>query len=166
MVKEQKKDIKKTEESEEENLEEQVEDINEEIDEDKFNRFFQSGENVIPILEKVQNSNKNFNLETEVPETKAEQPEREKKFQPSYTSFINDEGESRAYQNSEPPVLRPVSRGNEFHPGFIDPLRGRQIQNDSMQPTMVETGAVNQDRRLPFERDEKKYKEVKFKKFV
>jgi len=31
---------------------------------------------------------------------------------------------------------------------------------------MIETGISNEDRRLPFERDDRKYKEVKFKKFV
>ncbi len=45
----------------------------------------------------------------------------------------------------------------------------RQIgfQEDDIRPRMVETGVVNPERRRPiFEGEEKKYKEVKFKKFV
>lgn len=158
------KDNKNTEKPED--LEEHVEEIREEIDENKLIEFFQSRENVIPILSKIRTRVPDFNLERDIESTptKTEQPEPQR-TQMNYSSFA-DEEESRNYQTSQPPVLRPISRGETFQPGLIDPLRGKGIQEDTMQPTMVETGVINQDRRLPFDRDDKKYKEVRFKKFV
>ena len=164
---------KKSEESD--NLEEQVKkqvknvpNVRETIDETKFEEFFQSSrQNIVPILEKVKNRDINLEKDIEPVETPAKNTREQRQPQTNYSSFA-EEVESRSYQTGQPPVLMPVERsGNSrTQAGLIDPLRGRGIEQDNMQPRMIETGISNEDRRLPFERDDRKYKEVKFKKFV
>ena len=65
------------------------------------------------------------------------------------------------------PTLNPIER-QESQRGFrkvefLDPLAGmRNQERTSMEPEMIQADIREEERRLPFEKQERKYRKVKF----
>jgi len=87
----------------------------------------------------------------------------------SATNQIGNEQE-RDYQistNMQAPTLNPIER-QESQRGFrkvefLDPLAGmRNQERTSMEPEMIQADIREEERRLPFEKQERKYRKVKF----
>ncbi len=164
----EKKENKK-EDSEESELEEEIEETEENIDNNKFVEFLQiSTEPGAPVLKKIQNAQEIATLEQDIISTPIS---KEEKIQTDYTPALNKpdysepntETEQKYQTNFSPPVLEPVKISRELqNQEFLDPMAGRMIDNpNNLNQKMIETGVVERDTRLPFEKDEKKYRDVK-----
>jgi len=154
----EKKENKSEKEKSEENLEEEISGLEENIDNDRLMQFLQSREKVVPVLERVVK---------EIPKSREiEMPQKEipkERFQQNYSSLAS-ESENKKYQPVSP-VLSPISRRENSQAELLDPMSQRRFQ-DNLRPQMIETGIIAETRKLPFEAEDRKYKEVKFKKFV
>ena len=159
--------------SEEENesekeLEEEIKETEEDIEDNKFVEFLQiSTEPNPPVLEKIQHSQEIATLEQNIISTPISQDE---KTQSDYAIDLNKpdylekniETEQEYQTNFSPPVLEPVKISEEFQTQeFLDPLAGRMIDSsNNLNQKMIETRFIERHARLPFEKDEKKYKDV------
>jgi len=148
----------KEEEIEEESeLEEETEEEYEEIDNQQFTQFMQT-QRVAPSLEISEISQPE--LEQNIISTSTINKD---KSQIKYDVAIEEQ--KRKYeiesQGIEAPVLRLTTKEDISRPQFVNPLQGRNIHpDDDIEPRMMEAGAINTKRGLPFE-EKKKYKEVK-----
>jgi len=150
-------------------LEEEIEETEKNIDENKFIEFLQiSTKPSAPVLEKIQNAQEISTLEQDIISSPTHKEER---IQIDYESSLNKpdyseqniEKEKKYQTNFSPPVLTPVNISKELsNQEFIDPLAGKMIspQNDQNQ-NIIETRPIERESRLPFEKDEKKYRNVK-----
>jgi len=151
----------KEKEKQEENLEEEIDEVENEIDNNRLMQFLQSRENVVPVLEKITNKASQHIEQIESPSQTQTFPQE--RFQQNYS--FSTENESRNYQ-SPAPVLSPVSRRENSKAELLNPMRQRGFQENNINLAMVETSMINETKRLPFESEDKKYREVRFKKFV
>jgi len=131
----------------------------EEVDEERFQQFMQpiSTENFSPTLEQINQPIPTPNLEQDIAFTPT-QEETSTKY-----DFTTEE-EAKRYKASsrgiEPPVLTPRETSQRVR--LLNPLERRNIPRaDDMQPRMFGTRTTTQKRKLPFEKDDDKYKEVK-----
>lgn len=129
-------------------------------DENKIDKFistpFSAGD-FSPSLEKIQDIPQRTEFEPESLSTKEDQ-ESQKMY------GIVTEEEKRLYESRsrsmDPPVLNPTKMTQRTQ--FIDPLAGRNIQTQNdMEPEMIRTQTRQERQRLPFEKEDNKYKEVK-----
>ncbi|MDO8622802.1 MAG: hypothetical protein Q7R52_01010 [archaeon] len=152
-----KKEVKKVEEKSEE-LEEKVDEI---IQEREVLRLFQP---VVmrnsPTLE-TQQTRTIPRLEEDIASVQVETKTAQKENRPvNYATGI-EQRENRNYTayTSSPTLLptnQPARRSE-----LIDPFKQRNFIEENLRPNMVETGSVNMRRKLPFEQEDRKYKEVK-----
>ena len=124
----------------------------------QFHEFVNPIESVAPpVLEQIA-STQQQNIEQDfTPKIETQEPQR------MYGNVAKEE--KRLYEsqsrNIEPPVLTPNRRMTQ-QAGFIDPLQGMNIPTqDNMQPEMIRTQLEHKKQRLPFEREEDNYREVK-----
>jgi len=164
-----KKDEEENESEKESELEEEIGETEKNIDENKFIEFLQiSTEPSAPVLKKIQDAPEIATLEQDIISTPTHKEER---TQTNYEISLNkpdypeqDTKTEQKYQtNFSPPVLTPANISEELpSQEFIDPLAGKMIspQNDPNQK-IIETSLIKRENRLPFEKDEKKYRDVK-----
>lgn len=157
---------KEIEETESQEASEVLEKTSEEtIDDNEFREFIQpSTESFAPVLEKVEIPQQE-SLEQDVASTSVSS--KADKGQIDYSTTSNEpkySAEEIKYQtNIEPPILKPaeISR-NLPRQEFLEPVTEVEISpQNMMSPKMVDTEFIEEKTRLPFERDDKKYKEFK-----
>jgi hypothetical protein len=179
MVKKQKKNSKKKEKKikeikkkkkiieKESELEKDIEEIEETIEETGFKEFLEPIETSAPVLEKVKiplqeplelNIASTSTSSTKEKETGVDYITRN---EPKYTNIIPDDEEKRKYKSEfRPPILRQTEAG-DLRQEILTPQREAGMQ-ESEDTNRIETNILEQKRREPFEREEKKYREVKF----
>jgi len=160
------KDISELEEEiEESDLEEVVDEISdEEVDDSRFQQFMQmpAGQMTAPTLDQINQPFQTPNLEQDTASTISTSiPEEES---PKAYSFTTEE-EAKKYESSSG-MRAPILTSDRNIPEqrfLLNPLEGRDIpRTDDMQPRMMRTQTKTERRKLPFEKDDEKYKEVKF----
>jgi hypothetical protein len=182
--KEKKKEEVEIKESEESELEEEIEDSEDNLSD--FNQFFSSDLQFqdIPasVLERVQMQGQEINLEESISSAflgiNAERREEGVNYTANtaatnYLSQVSSTADNERKYETETvpaPVLQPRGRGERElqQVRFLEPLHEmnwqEQSQRDFMQNSEAErinAELLEQNRELPFERREKKYKSVK-----
>jgi len=153
--------MKKAEEVEDiSELEEEIEEA-EETDESQFQQFIEipTGEFITPTLEQINQPFAIPDLEQNVAFTSTEKSPKTSKIY----EFTTEE-EAKRYESGSPGMEPPILRTNIDlqQTRFLDPFEGRNIQRfDEMEQRIMKTRTKTERRKLPFEKDEDKYKEVK-----
>ena len=158
---------KEIEETESQETNKALEKTSEEtVDDNEFREFIQSSiESFSPVLQKVETPQQE-SLEQDVASAPVASNINEAQIDYSITSNAPDysAGEEIKYQiNIQPTVLKPAEISENLpRQEFLNPMVGRMIDNrDNLRPNMVNTKFIEEKRRLPFEGDDKKYKEFK-----
>ncbi len=165
-------------EDEESELEKEIEETesqetNEVVDDSEFREFIQpSTQEFIdistPTLERVETPQQ-IPLEQDVASTPVSPSSDDDQI--DYSTTSNEPkysaGEQIKYQtNVEPPTLRPAEISeNVPRQELLDPMAGIRFNpqdNINISPEIVNTEFIEEKRRLPFEKEDKKYKEFRF----
>jgi len=156
---------KEIEETESQEVNKILEKTSEEIiDDNEFHEFIKpSTESFTPVLEKIETPQQE-SLEQNIASVPISSNVKEDQIdyaitpnEPNYSAT-----EKIKYQtNIEPPILKPI-RINEELPRqeLLEPQTG--IETDNLRPKMIDTEFIEEKTRLPFEKDDKKYKEFRF----
>ena len=162
------KESKEETEPEEEISEEEIEEP--EIQELEFSSFIRpSIEASAPVLERIADAPGTPDIDISEESFGVSTPtDTEKRAGSDYVVMNEpDYGDTEVkYQPMEPPVLKPTrtSRGIP-ELGFLDPMAGTGIESQDTELPKIGSGFVEEGRRLPFEVEEKKYKEFKPRRF-
>ena len=158
---------KEIEETESQEANEVLEETSEEIiNDNEFREFIQpSTESFAPVLERVEVPQQE-SLEQDVASiSTATQIEQEPI---DYTSAISrapttDEERIKYQTNIEPPILKPIEISENLpRQELLEPTTGIEINpQNMMSQKMVDTEFIEEKTRLPFEKDDKKYKEFR-----
>ena len=160
-------DLKNNREKGESGLEEESEDFGINLGDLEFHQFVNPQAAGAPVLERRASAGPR-EIPSSSQESRAQSGERNEGGV-VYEQRTGDEYgnlESQYQAASEPPVLRPSDfseQGSRVE--FQDPLAGRGIQRWNSEPDKFSVESVQGERRrLPFESQEKKYKEFKPRK--
>jgi len=130
-------------------------------DENKLKEFITesfSSSNISPSLEKIHEVPRQIELEQDFSSNTKTKPQQKMYVTVSQEEKRLYESQSRAM---EPPVLKP-NRSATQQANFINPLAGRNIPiQDDLQPQIIRPQTHQMKQRLPFEKQDNKYKEVK-----
>jgi len=129
------------------------------IDNSQFQEFLQpTAQASTPVLQRVNDAPQQINLEQGIATapTSAESTGRIN----NYSTGIQEQEKTQA--NYEPPVLRPINIGTQDEQIFIDPFADMRTNiQTNIQLRAIQPEFEQQARRLPFEKQERKYKDVK-----
>lgn len=153
-------------------LEKEIEETEETIDDNEFIEFIQpSTQEFInisaPVLERVETPQQE-SLEQDIASTPVSSNANEGQI--DYSTTLNEPnysaGQEIKYQtNINPPTLRSAEISENLpRQELLDPMaeiRFNPQDNMNMSPEIVNTEFIQEKRRLPFERDDKKYKEFR-----
>lgn len=154
-------------------LEEEAEtpDMNIDLENLEFHQFVNpSNQESKPVLERMAlSAPRPVFIDENARDTKTREERNEVRYEegavaentPSYGNLEDQRYET----NAEPPVLQPsqfLERGQRIE--FQDPLAERRMPRWDSEPEKFEAEAFHEERRLPFQTQEKKYKEFKPKK--
>ena len=161
-IKKEKKEIKK-EKKEPEGLEKDI--IEKLMKNNEFQEFLQPIETSAPVLTQVESPNLEINIASSpLIQTKEKEIRGNytTKNEPKYAGVIDtDNLDERKYESEfRPPILGPTE-SERFREEILTPQKqigGQEIQDTSR----IETRALEQKRKDPFETQEQKYREVKF----
>ena len=161
---------KEIEETESQEANEVLEKTSEEtIDDNEFREFIQpSTQEFInipaPVLQKVETPQQE-SLEQDVASSPITQTRDEEQIKYSTTSNEPNysAGQEIKYQTSiEPTILKPAEISENLpRQEFLEPLSRVETPQNNIIPKMVDTEFIKEKRRLPFEKDDKKYKEFR-----
>lgn len=170
-VKEIKRKIKEIkEEVKESDLEKDIEKTEEKIENTEFREFLQPIKVSAPVLRKVETTAQEP-LELNIASSPITQTKEtgidyttgnEAQNQPKYARAIdtNNFDERRYESEFKAPVLRPTESGR-FREEILTQQRPRDVQ-EIEDTSKIETRTLEQGRREPFGREDKKYREVNF----
>lgn len=161
-------------ESEEENesekeLEEEIQETEKDIDDNNFVEFLQiSTEPNKPILDKVKDKQDIETLEQNISSTiisKKEETKKNYSIIPNTSNYSeqNTKTEQEYQTDFSPPELEPVKISKELQSQeFLDPMEGRMISpQNNLNQKMIETKFIKRNTKLPFEKDEIEYKDIR-----
>jgi len=157
-----------SEEIAESELEEELGDFEKEIDTGSFQKFIGnwSMENVSPSLER--NISQEAPLEEieeiNIPSTRTETQFRDYAQKARENYNVVTEEEKRIYeierQGETAPVLMPEFEEN-FSSRLVNPFSNRNLTSGNVENQSIELKRTHTRKRLPFEKDDNKYREVK-----
>jgi hypothetical protein len=156
--------------SEKEGLEEELEDVEiPEMQNLEFSSFIQPiVEESAPVLERLTGSQGvGFSLSGWESISGPLTGETEEKADSDYiVTNAPDYGSTELkYESTEPPVLKPTEFSREIpRQELLDPMEGRRIETFDTETQRLSPETVQRERRLPFQAEEKKYKEIKPKR--
>ena len=134
------------------------------IEDNEFHEFIQSSnESFTPILEKIETLQQE-SLEQNVgsaPIVQEKKDEKSKDYSPTSNEPNYSSSEKIKYQtNTGPGILKPREISEDLpRQGLLEP---RIRTQNNLRPTMIDTKVIEEKTRLPFEKDDKKYKEFRF----
>ncbi len=154
------KEIEEIESQEENEVLEKT--LEEEIKDNEFHEFLQpSTEISAPILERVETPQQE-SLEQDVASTPVSSNVDEGQIDYSVNSNYSEGGAINYQTNTGPPILSPTEiSGNLPRQELLNPLTQMETPQDNINPKMIDTEFIEEKRRLPFEKEDKKYKEFK-----
>ncbi len=161
-IKKEKKIIKKDSE-----LEEDIKGAEEIMENSEFQEFLQPTQISAPVLTKVETPTQQpLELDLVPPPTSTREEQTGIDYvtsnEPKYSNIaLTNNLDERKYESEfRAPILRPTESGR-LRQEILTPQREPGIQ-ESQDTNRIETNVLEQKRREPFEREEKKYREVKF----
>ena len=150
---------------EESELEEEIEQTEDKIEDSQFREFLKPTDVEAPVLKRVEIPQQE--LETTISSTPTTQDNKQTTDYvttntPDYSGATqNNQGERKYESEFRAPVLD-QSRTSTLRPAFQEPQR--EIRTNQMDnPEMIEANVIEHKTTQPFEAEEKKYREVKFK---
>lgn len=155
-IPEQKKETKSEEDSE---LEEDIKETEEIIEDTEFHEFFQPREgsfsSLLQIIETPQET-----LEENIAATPVEKDENQNVM--SYSPDADySQGKSQKYQDASV-VLRRVETSQELpRQDLMNPFESQRTNVRNAWNEKIEARAIEEKRTLPFEKEERKYKQVR-----
>lgn len=137
------------------------------IDDFQFQEFLQpTTQASAPVLQRVNNAPQvNLEQDIAIAPTSTQPTQRIRDYSttvntPDYSTGTHEQEQTQT--NYEPPVLRPVNTGSQDEQIFIDPFANMRTNNqNNIQQRAIQPEFEQQTRRLPFEKQERKYKNVK-----
>ncbi len=169
------KEIKKA------SLEKDIEETENIIDDNQFRKFLQPvqispepnlmeverqgtvGALRAPVLTKVETPNLEINISSSpMVQTKEKRVDYISRNEQKYSdTTITDDLDEKKYESEfRPPILR-QTESRRTRQEILEPPREAGMQ-ESQDPSLIETNILEQQRREPFETQEKKYREAKF----
>ncbi len=171
-TKENKKEYKektKKEENEESELEEKIEEAEEITEDSQFHEFLKPPtETFSPVLERVetpQQESLEDNMASISTFTSNEDERKDIDYPTTSNEIIYNPSRdipSIDYQPIRPSILTSIRTSEDLpRQEFLDPLKEMRIDiQDNFFPEIIDTSIINQKTRLPFEKEDKKYKEI------
>ena len=132
----------------------------------EFNQFIRPVESRAPVLEEIETQPEVQNLEQDVASTSGQnENQRQINYSTTQDNFNYPIPEnSKEQQDYGPPVLTPVNLGEDFERNqFLNPSDNTRLQQQGLHPEMIQSEFREEKRTLPFEKDDRKYKQVKLK---
>jgi hypothetical protein len=133
------------------------------IEANEFHEFIKPfTESISPVLKKIEIP-KQESLEQNISSAPIIQEKKDEKSK-NYSTTSNEPNYSSSekikYQtNIEPPILKPTKISEDLPRQEL--LEPRIRTQTNLRPKMVDTGFIEEKTRLPFEKDDKKYKEFR-----
>lgn len=141
-----------------------IQELGHEVHDNKLTEFLQqSTESVTPSLQEIETREQ---LEQNVAETPIQKSDDFEGTRPQVNYDTMTQEQERIYEiESMQPTQMQTNIGEAPLPDFVDSLKqsGLSISED-VRPRQIEAGTHSTKRKLPFEKEDRKYKPVEFKK--